>query len=216
MTLHCTCGSSLSTDDEACPHCGKPVAPGPADVEPVAPEQSVPEERLDPSGLRVEKPIGDVFVGAVLYSMLIPASTAVMIQDLIGSATVPTTLLSLGVSFCAGFCTVTLVRWAFRTARYSEFPFDMGKLTGLMIVVLALGLSTYGELTETPKEYVAVAGAYLGRLPIAVRASSQMAPELYAALVENICFLSFAVFHLAAAMLGSVLCDAIQQAKAKD
>lgn len=216
MSHHCTCGASLSADDTACPHCGKPVSADPASSKPADPEQSVPEERLERSGLRAEKDIGDVFVGAVLYSTLIPASTAVMIQDLVGSATVPTTLLSIAVSFGAGFSTVTMVRWAFRTARYSRFPFDMGKLTGLMIVVIALTLSMYGELTEAPKEYVAVAGAYIERLPIAARLSSQMAPELYSALVENACFLSFAVFHLAAAVLGSVLCDAIQQAAARD
>lgn len=215
MTDHCTCGSPLSADDKACPHCGKPVGP-----EQSVPEESQkseePEERLEPSGLRAEKPLSDVFVGAVLYSALIPASTAVMVQDLIGSATITTTLLSLAVSLVAGFCTVTLVRWAFRTARYARFPFDMGKLTGLMIVVLALGLSSFGELTAAPNEYVEVAVAYLERLPSIAEVSSQMTPELFSALATQAGYLSFALFHLVAAMLGSIICDAFQQARAKD
>lgn len=215
MTDNCTCGSPLSADDEACPHCGKPVGPEQS-VPEESEESKEPEERLEPSGLRVEKPLSDVFVGAVLYSAMIPASIAVMLQDLIGSATPVTTLLSLAVSLFAGFFTVTLVRWAFRTARYARFPFDMGKLAGLMIVVLALGLSTFGELTGAPKEFVEVAVAYLERLPIGVRLSSQMTPELFSALATQAAYLSFALFHLVAAMVGSIICDAFQQARAKD
>lgn len=212
MTDHCTCGSPLSADDKACPQCGKPVGP-----EQSVPEESQePEERLEPSGLRAEKPLADVFVGAVLYSTMIPASSAVMLQDLIGSATLTTTLLSLTVSLVAGFCTVTLVRWAFRTARYAKFPFDMGRLTGLMIVVLALGLSSFGELTAAPREFVEVTVECLATLPIGVRVSSQMTPELFAALANQAGYVSFLFFHLAAAMLGSIICDAFQQARAKD
>ena len=215
MTDHCTCGSPLSAEDKACPNCGKPVGPEQS-VPEESQESQEPKERLEPSGLRVEKPLSDVFVGAVLYSAAIPASGAVMLQDLIGSATLTTTLLSLAVSLGAGFFTVRLVRWAFRTARYPKFPFDMGKLTGLMIVVLALGLSTFGELTATPNEYVEVTVAYLERLPAMAQVTSQMTPELFSALATQAGYLSFALFHLVAAMLGSIICDAFQQARAKD
>lgn len=212
MTDHCTCGSPLSADDEACPHCGKPLGP----EQSVPEKKEEPEERLEPSGLRAEKAISDVYVGSVLYSTLIPASSAVMLQDFIGSATLPAALVSLAVSLLAGFWSVTLVRWAFRTARYARFPFDMGKLTGLMVAVIALGLSIFGELTEAPKEYAAVAGTYLKSLPIAVRLSSQMTPELFSGVANHIAYLSFLLFHVAAAMLGSIINDAFQQAAAKD
>lgn len=212
MTDNCTCGSPLSPEAEACPHCGKPVGP----EQSVPEKKEEPEERLEPSGLRTEKAISDVFVGAVLYSTLIPASTAVLLQDFIGSASLTATLVSLAVSLLAGFYTVTLVRWTFRTARYAKFPFDMGKLTGLMIVVIALALSINGELTEAPKEYVATAVAYLEGLPSVARVSSQMTPELFSALADQIAYLSFFLFHLVAAMIGSVICDAFHLVTAKD
>ena len=212
MTYHCTCGSPVSQDDTTCPHCGKPFGTEQAQEQPEAEEQPAKQEQpdYDPWVPR------HILNGALLYTVLIPASIAVIVHDLVGAASVSAVLISFGVSLWAGFLSVTLFHWKYPSVLDVVLARGLGMLAGLVISLIETVFRMFGVPTEYLDDYLVLSNAYIETIPVVIRMSSSLDPELASSLVLQISLLTGCILHALTATVGGLVAIAIYRRRRKD
>lgn len=204
MPEHCTCGSPVSPDDSNCPLCGKPLSPEQAALEARAEaEQARAAEQKKNEREPWER--RQTLKGVLFYTTVIPACVAVIVQDLVGAATVSAALLSLCVSVWAGFAPVLLFHLKFPHALYPNLAYKMGMAAGIIMMLIAIALGQFGPLTKWPLVYIIDAAPHVETLPVVARLTSGMTPRWSSLVVLQVVAASFGFFHSAAAILGSVI-----------
>ena len=200
MPEHCTCGSPVSPDDSNCPLCGKPLSPeqAAAEAEQARAAEQKKQER-EPWERR------QTLKGVVFYTTAIPACAAVIVQDLVGAATVPAVLLSFCVSVWAGFVPVLLFHLKFPHALYPNLAYQMGLFAGIIMMLIAIALGMFGSLTKWPMGYIVEAAPHIMTHPVVTRLTSGMTPWWSTVVVLHIVSASFGLIHSAAALMGSVI-----------
>lgn len=215
MTDNCTCGSPVSPDDRTCPNCGKPLDP----EQEAAEEQAAEEQAAAAAELaaRVERYLawreslrlpfrrGSILNATLFYTTMIPACAGVVVQELVGSATISGALLSHCVSLWAGALAVLLFRLRLPTTLYPILARQMGLFTGLVMATIGIVLSEFASLTEWPAVYAEETVAHIKTLPVVARLSSWMDPRLVSIAVGQTHAISFFLVHMIAAVLGSAI-----------
>ena len=217
MPEDCTCGSPVSPDDTNCPHCGKPLSPEQAAREQAeareraAREQAEAREVAEARELLERGPWEPRYStqGVLLFNTLIPACTAVALQDLVAAATISAELLSLCISLWAGFAAVILFHWKFPKYLYPDLARGLGTITGMLMVLIAGVLDAFSTRVEWPIKSVMEAAAYVEAHSIAARLASGMTPEWRLMLAVLACLSAFALVHTVAATLGSIIAISI-------
>lgn len=213
MPENCTCGSPVSPDDRNCPHCGRPLSPEQAAREQAeareqaAREEAEARELAEARNLLERGPWAPRYSteGVLLFNTLIPACTAVAVQDLVAGATISATLLSLCISLWAGFAAVMLFHWKFPKFLYPDLARGLGTITGMLMVLIAGVLDAFSTRVEWPIKFVMGAAVYVEALPITARLASGMSPESSLGLALVVCAVLFIIFHTVAATLGSII-----------
>lgn len=220
MTDHCTCGSSVSSDDKACPHCGKPLAPkqAAAEQQAAADEQAATEAQATAQEQRDRDPFrrSPSLDGALLYPTVISACVAVIVQDFVGGATVLDSLVSLCVTLWAGFSSVLLFHLRFPGVLSPLLAYRMGLHTGIIMLVLAFVLGKFGSLTKWPIGYIVEAAPSIQALPVVAQLTSGMTPRVSSFVVIEAVSVLCGFFHTAVAVLGSVIAFALFPQRPRD
>lgn len=220
MTDSCTCGSSVSPDDKTCPHCGKPLSPEQAAAE----QQAAAEERAatEAQATAQEQRGRDPFRrrpsldGALLYPTVISGCVAVIVQDLVGGATVLASLVSLCVTLWAGFSAVLLFHLRFPYVLSRLLAYRMGLHTGIIMLVIAFVLGKFGSLTKWPIGYIVEAAPSIEALPVVAQLTSGMTPRVSSFVVVEAVSVLFGFFHTLVAVLGSFIAISLFPPRPRD
>ena len=154
--------------------------------------------------------------GALIYTALIPACIAVIVHDLVGAASVSAVLISFGVSLWAGFLSVTLFHWKYPSVLDVVLARGLGMLAGLVISLIETVFRMFGVPTEYLDDYLVLSDAYIETIPVVIRMSSSLDPELASSLVLQISLLTGCILHALAATVGGLIAIAIYRRRRKD
>lgn len=209
MTEQCTCGSPISPDAGTCQHSGKQLDPEQAAEEQAAAEEdpAATEEQAAPRKKPVRPPAkrGPSLRAAMLRNAVITACAGIMVQDLVGSATITGALLSQCVSLWSGFFAVLLFQRRFPTVLYPNLAKRLGLDTGFMMILIAVVLSESASLIDWPVGYGEETAAYIETLPVVARLTSGMEPRWVPLAVLSIYSSLFALAHMFAAVFGGAI-----------
>lgn len=210
MTEHCICRSPVSPDDGTCQHSGKPLDPEQAAADEQAAAEEEPAATEEQAAAR-KKPVrpprkrGPSLRAAMLRNAAITACAGIIVQDLVGSATVSGALLSQCVSLWSGFFAVLRFQWKFPIMLYPYFAKRLGADTAFMMILIAVVLSESASLTDWPVVYGEETAAYIETLPVVARLTSGMEPRWVPVAVLSTYAILFAIVHMGAAVLGSTI-----------